>query len=808
MGAVSATFRSDPGGAQNRLATNSEVPGETERDRPAVFLMTDSFEAGGSERQFITLARALDPRTFEVRLGCLRRSGLFAQEIDEAMEFNLGGSFLSLQAQRARWALGRELRARAAAIAHSFDFYSNLMLIPAARLARVPVVIGSHRQLGDLLTPLQRRVQSAMFRLCDRVVCNSEAAADRLIESGLPQGKVVIIPNALPDEFFASPKPAMPKVPGVVRVGLIARMNTRIKGHEVLLRAVARLAPRFPNVEFFLIGDGPLRPDLERTAAALGVSQRVRFLGERRDIPALLASIDISVLPSSSESLSNAILESMAAGVPVIATDVGGNPELVRDRETGLLFPAGDEDKFIEFMERMIGQPELRTEYGQRAQHVVRDEFSLERIRRRYVQLYAELLADKGWQPQTRHSRLAVTAHGSQPMQVAIVAPSSRWIGGQGVQANALVRHWRDDPAVKAHLIPIDPEFPRWLRWAERIPYVRTLVRTPFYLAALWRGMKDAEIVHIFSASYWSLLLAPAPALLVAKLRRKATLINYHSGEAGDHLRRWRTAVPILRRADRLVVPSAYLADVFREFGLQAEVVPNTVDLHQFTFRPRQPLHPNLICTRGFHPYYSVDLVVRAFAQVKKGLPEAHLVLVGKGTTERAIRALLRELDLADVDFTGPVAHRDIGRFYDQSDIFINASWLDNMPLSILEAFACGTPVVSTAPEGIRYLVEHERTGLLCTPGDWQALAENVLRLVRDPDLAERIVRNAYEEARRYRWEVVRGQWLAAYRASQDPHVTVADEARGLGMAPFVADQKPPAGPEASERDATRSPSY
>ena len=134
---------------------------------------------------------------------------------------------------------------------------------------------------------------------------------------------------------------------------------------------------------------------------------------------------------------------------------------------------------------------------------------------------------------------------------------------------------------------------------------------------------------------------------------------------------------------------------------------------------------------------------------------------------ERAVRALVHELSLTDVEFAGPSAHNKMGHFYSQSDIFINASWLDNMPLSILEAFASGTPVGSTAPEGIRYLVEHERTGLLCPPGDWQALACNVLRLLRDPDLAERLVRNALEEARQYRWEVVCGRWLEVYRSLQ-----------------------------------------
>jgi len=117
---------------------------------------------------------------------------------------------------------------------------------------------------------------------------------------------------------------ALPPRPGVVRVGLIARMNSPVKNHSVFLRAAARLAPRFPSLEILLVGDGPLRPVLERMTKTLGLVDRVRFLGERQDIPAVLAAMDISVLPSLSESLSKTVLESRAAGKPVVAAHVGG----------------------------------------------------------------------------------------------------------------------------------------------------------------------------------------------------------------------------------------------------------------------------------------------------------------------------------------------------------------------------------------------------------------------------------------------------------------------------------------------------
>jgi glycosyltransferase involved in cell wall biosynthesis len=349
-------------------------------------------------------------------------------------------------------------------------------------------------------------------------------------------------------------------------------------------------------------------------------------------------------------------------------------------------------------------------------------------------------------------------------LRVAIAAPSLRYIGGQAVQAELLLRLWQDDPDVEVSFIGVDPPLPRLLTWAERVPGLRTLLREPIYFLDLWRGLKDVDVAHIFSASYWSFLLAPAPAWFFARLRGKKTLINYRSGEARDHLKRFRSGAFVLSHTDEIVVPSGYLVDVFREFGLKAVVVPNLVDLSQFRYRERNPLCPHLVCTRGFSTYYSVDVVVRAFAGVKKSFPDARLDLVGGGPLEAEVRNLVADLKLTGVNFTGVASRQNIGKYYDQADIFINASWLDNMPVSIIEAYGAGTPVVTTSPESIPYLVEHERTGLLSAVGDEKALAANVIRLLRDPELAARLAQNAYQESRKYTWDAVREQWVDVYR--------------------------------------------
>ena len=271
---------------------------------------------------------------------------------------------------------------------------------------------------------------------------------------------------------------------------------------------------------------------------------------------------------------------------------------------------------------------------GRNARRFAQENFTIDQMRKKHEELYADLLDQKGWRSNSSPTRAWRVTSGC-PLRVTIVAASLRYIGGQSVQADLLLRHWQHDSDVQAELVPIDPAIPAWPEVGGRDSRLcGQLVREPLYMLALWRGLRGADIAHIFSASYWSFLLAPVPAWLVARLRKKKVLLHYHSGEARDHLRRFRTSRPMLARMDMLVVPSGYLADVFSEFELKAEVVPNMVDLSQFCFRVRTPPRPHLVCTRGFHPYYRVDLVVQAFAEVQKVFPEARLDLAGGGPAE------------------------------------------------------------------------------------------------------------------------------------------------------------------------------
>jgi glycosyltransferase involved in cell wall biosynthesis len=351
----------------------------------------------------------------------------------------------------------------------------------------------------------------------------------------------------------------------------------------------------------------------------------------------------------------------------------------------------------------------------------------------------------------------------SQPIRVAIVAPTMGILGGQAVQADRLLRHWQSDPDVHAWLVPINPTPPGVFRRAADIKYLRTIATQLCYWPQLFRELRHADVVHVFSASYFSFLLAPLPAVLVAKLLGKPVVMNYRSGQAPDHLRRSAIARGTLRWVERNAVPSAFLQGVFREHGITAEVIPNIVDVERFGFRKRQPLAPKILSTRNFEALYNVACTLRAFRLVQDRYPGASLALVGAGSEEKRLRALANELGLRDVHFVGRVPPADIWRCYANADVYLQTPDIDNMPSSVLEAFASGCAVVSTNAGGVPAILTDDRHGLLVECGDHAAAAQRIIRLLEDPALVDRLTTAARESCAQYRWQTVRSKWVALY---------------------------------------------
>jgi glycosyltransferase involved in cell wall biosynthesis len=350
--------------------------------------------------------------------------------------------------------------------------------------------------------------------------------------------------------------------------------------------------------------------------------------------------------------------------------------------------------------------------------------------------------------------------------RIALVAPRLENLGGQGIQARALAEELRNE-GYEVTFIPINPRFPMGIRWLRRCPYARTFLNQALYLPSLVR-LHRADVVHVFSASYWSFLLAPLPAILAARSLGKRIVLNYHSGEAEDHLTRWGAFVhPWLRLVDEIVVPSAYLRSTFARHGYRALVIPNVVDTSRFRYRERAPLRPYLISTRNLESYYRVDNTLEAFALLRARYPEATLTIAGYGREEGRLRRLAESLGTTGIRFVGRVEPAAMPGLYEGSDIFVNSSVVDNQPVSVLEALAAGLPVVSTGTGDIASIVRDGETGLIVPQDDPAAMANAVATLLENPEGSRLMARRARREVQNHTWSGVREAWAAIYSGTR-----------------------------------------
>ena len=350
-------------------------------------------------------------------------------------------------------------------------------------------------------------------------------------------------------------------------------------------------------------------------------------------------------------------------------------------------------------------------------------------------------------------------------MRVCLVAPG-RGPGGQAVQAAELAAWLRATGCVEPVPVATDRALPRWLGALERVPFLRTALRHVLLGRTLVRVARSCDVIHVFAPAYWSFLLSAGIAVIAGRRARRPVIVNYHSGEAPDHLRRAPRAIRwVLRRAALLVVPSEFLARTFARHGYHARVIRNGVDPARFPWRARTGPYRRFLCTRHCERHYDVGTALRAFSRIQRARPDARLTLVGAGTEERALRRLRDALALGDaVTFAGRAQPGEIQRYYDAHDVFLNSSVVDNQPLSILEAMAAGLVVVTTAAGGITDLVDDGRTGRLAAPGAADELASAAVAVMDDPQRFAALTTAARTVTARHHPASVAAEWLRAYR--------------------------------------------
>ncbi|MBU8894172.1 glycosyltransferase family 1 protein [Corallococcus sp. H22C18031201] len=361
---------------------------------------TKSFWLGGTEVQVVELLRGL-PRHYPVQVAVLEKDGPLLEGVRalgiEPVAFPLGPSARHPVTLRRVVAAASWLRRMKVELVHAQDLYSALIAVPAARLAGCKVVV-SRLDLGHWHTSLQARVLRWLTAHAHHVVANAEAIRSQLLaKEGLPPERVSVIRNGLDVAAFDARAreglfldvPDIGDAPLVVHV---ANMSHPVKRQEDLIAAVARARRRVPTLQAFLVGDGARRPELESFASAQGVADAVHFLSWRADVPALYARATVGVNCSAAEGLSNAVMEGMAAGLPMVVTDVGGNPELVANGRRGRVVPARAPDALASALVELVGAPDTAKAMGRAARSFVVSELGLGRMVAEHDALYRRLV--------------------------------------------------------------------------------------------------------------------------------------------------------------------------------------------------------------------------------------------------------------------------------------------------------------------------------------------------------------------------------------------------------------------------------
>jgi glycosyltransferase involved in cell wall biosynthesis len=344
--------------------------------------VTHGFDVGGLEKLLVELARHADRSRFDLHFVSLGERGLLAGDVEA-----VGWPVHTLHTPhgfrpRLILRLAQLFRRLRIDVVHTHDDRPHLHASPAARLVGIRRIIHTRHHQGFHLTPRQHRLVALVARCIEHFVCVSQHSARQAAEHGVPTARLCSIPNGIDVQRFANggPRRTGPAV-------IVARLSPE-KDVATLLRAVDLVRRTDPAFRLEIAGDGPCRPELERLAAQLGLAEHVRFLGQVREVPALLARARLFVLSSLFEGISLTLLEAMASGLAIVATQSGGNPEVVADGATGLLVPAADPEALAGGLLRLWGDDDLRDRLGAAGRERAEQHFDIRVMVAAYERLY------------------------------------------------------------------------------------------------------------------------------------------------------------------------------------------------------------------------------------------------------------------------------------------------------------------------------------------------------------------------------------------------------------------------------------
>lgn len=367
-----------------------------------VLQLIGSFHQGGSERQAVQLTRLLsEDGSCKVFAAALNKEGVLLSEIEkiglpEIPEFKLK-SFYDRNFLVQLKSCARFIKRNKIEIVHAHDFYTNVFGIAAARLTRVPLKIASKRETGGMRSKMQRIIEKRIFQTADKIVANSEAVKNYLIDEKIAAAKISVVYNGL-DTRRLTPKItdgkiiranlALPAAENIKFITLVANLRHAVKNQPMFLRAAQKVLQKTPDAHFVLAGEGELKESLENMAKELQIEQNTHFIGRCAAVPELLSISYTCVLTSFAEGFSNSILEYMLAGKPVVATRVGGAAEAVAENETGFLIESDDDEMLANRLIELLENESKAANFGEAARKFAAEKFSLSAQLNKTLELY------------------------------------------------------------------------------------------------------------------------------------------------------------------------------------------------------------------------------------------------------------------------------------------------------------------------------------------------------------------------------------------------------------------------------------
>jgi len=376
--------------------------------RLSVLHLVGSFHTGGSERQAVQLVRLLKASgRHEVHLACLDGSGVLRKDVErlgltEIPEYRLT-SFYDANMIRQLRRFAAMLRERRVDVVQTHDFYSNVFGMIGAALARVPVRIAARRETKGWRSTAQKRVERMAYRLAHAIVANAEAVKTQLVSEGVAANKIEVVYNGLDLERMRPASAAreellasfgLPVESDLRFVTIVANLRHAVKDHPTFLRAASRVRQRCPQARFVLAGEGELTAAIEQLAVELGIGEQTFFIGRTERVADLLAASDVCVLSSQAEGFSNSILEYMAAGLPVVATDAGGNRELIVDGRTGFLVRERTPGAFAAPILQLLRDGVMRSAFGRAGLERCQEMFEMSVAVQNTQQYYEQLITN------------------------------------------------------------------------------------------------------------------------------------------------------------------------------------------------------------------------------------------------------------------------------------------------------------------------------------------------------------------------------------------------------------------------------